>query len=52
MRKHNLRVLRHVVTVVPQELFLFAASVHENIPRNGATEATFSSITFVAFILI
>jgi hypothetical protein len=26
VHKHNLRALRHVVVVVPQELFLFAAS--------------------------
>nr|AAR00316.1 PGP1 [Zea mays] len=41
VRKYNLRALRRVVAVVPQEPFLFAASIHENIAygREGATEA-------------
>ncbi|CAD6245579.1 unnamed protein product [Miscanthus lutarioriparius] len=41
VRKYNLRALRRVVAVVPQEPFLFAASIHDNIAygREGATEA-------------
>ncbi|OEL30972.1 ABC transporter B family member 1 [Dichanthelium oligosanthes] len=41
VRKYNLRALRRVVAVVPQEAPLFAASIHENIAygREGATEA-------------
>ena len=31
-RRVQARALRHVVSVVPQEPFLFAASVHENNP--------------------
>jgi ATP-binding cassette subfamily B (MDR/TAP) protein 1 len=38
-----------VVAVVPQEPFLFAVSIHENIPyrHEGVTEATFSYVTFI-----
>ncbi|RCV32368.1 hypothetical protein SETIT_6G253500v2 [Setaria italica] len=42
VRKYNLRALRRVVAVVPQEPFLFAASIHDNIAygrEEGATEA-------------
>ncbi|CAD6265116.1 unnamed protein product [Miscanthus lutarioriparius] len=41
VRKYNLRALRRVVAVVPQEPFLFTASIHDNIAygREGATEA-------------
>ncbi|RLN05609.1 P-glycoprotein 1 [Panicum miliaceum] len=41
VRKYNLRALRRVIAVVPQEPFLFAASIHDNIAygREGATEA-------------
>ncbi|CAL5000394.1 unnamed protein product [Urochloa decumbens] len=40
-RKYNLRALRRAVAVVPQEPFLFAASIHDNIAygRPEATEA-------------
>jgi hypothetical protein len=31
VRKHNQQALRRVVAVVPQEPFLFAVSIHENI---------------------
>jgi hypothetical protein len=49
VRKHNLRALRHVVAVVPQEPFLFAASIRDNITygHDGVTEVTFSSGTSV-----
>lgn len=41
LRKYNLRALRRAVALVPQEPFLFAASIHDNIAygREGATEA-------------
>ncbi|KAK8944936.1 ABC transporter B family member 1 [Platanthera zijinensis] len=41
IRKYNLRTLRRVTAIVPQELCLFAATIHENIAygREGATEA-------------
>lgn len=41
IRKYNLRTLRRVMAVVPQELCLFAATIHDNIAygREGATEA-------------
>ncbi|KAG2580798.1 hypothetical protein PVAP13_6NG364900 [Panicum virgatum] len=41
VRKYNLRALRRAMAVVPQEPFLFAASIHDNIAygREGATEA-------------
>ncbi|KAL6859205.1 hypothetical protein ACP4OV_018207 [Aristida adscensionis] len=41
VRKYNLRALRRVIAMVPQEPFLFAASIHDNIAygREGATEA-------------
>nr|AFP44681.1 hypothetical protein [Eragrostis tef] len=40
-RKYNLRALRRAIAVVPQEPFLFAATIHDNIAygREGATEA-------------
>ncbi|CAL5014182.1 unnamed protein product [Urochloa decumbens] len=40
-RKYNLRALRRAIAVVPQEPFLFAASIHDNIAygRPEATEA-------------
>ncbi|KAL6662036.1 hypothetical protein ACP70R_001420 [Stipagrostis hirtigluma subsp. patula] len=41
VRKYNLRALRRAIAMVPQEPFLFAASIHDNIAygREGATEA-------------
>ncbi|KAG8087603.1 hypothetical protein GUJ93_ZPchr0010g7374 [Zizania palustris] len=41
VRKYNLRALRRVMALVPQEPFLFAATIHDNIAygREGATEA-------------
>ncbi|KAL0913760.1 hypothetical protein M5K25_017244 [Dendrobium thyrsiflorum] len=41
IRKYNLRTLRRVMAVVPQELCLFSATIHENIAygREAATEA-------------
>uniref|UniRef100_A0A0E0LY19 Uncharacterized protein n=1 Tax=Oryza punctata TaxID=4537 RepID=A0A0E0LY19_ORYPU len=41
LRKFNLRALRRAMALVPQEPFLFAASIQENIAygREGATEA-------------
>ncbi|XP_062191556.1 ABC transporter B family member 1-like [Phragmites australis] len=41
VRKYNLQALRRVIAMVPQEPFLFAASIHDNIAygREGATEA-------------
>ncbi|XP_062195951.1 ABC transporter B family member 1-like [Phragmites australis] len=41
VRKYNLRALRRVIAMVPQEPFLFAASIHDNIAygREGATES-------------
>ncbi|XP_020571569.1 ABC transporter B family member 1 [Phalaenopsis equestris] len=40
IRKYNLRTLRRVMAVVPQEPCLFAATIHDNIAygREGATE--------------
>ncbi|VAI87394.1 unnamed protein product [Triticum turgidum subsp. durum] len=41
IRKYNLKALRRVVAMVPQEPFLFAGTIHDNIAygREGATEA-------------
>ncbi|CAL9050826.1 unnamed protein product [Musa banksii] len=41
IRKYNLKALRRVISVVPQEPFLFAASIFDNIAygREAATEA-------------
>uniref|UniRef100_A0A0E0IGE2 Uncharacterized protein n=1 Tax=Oryza nivara TaxID=4536 RepID=A0A0E0IGE2_ORYNI len=41
LRKFNLRSLRRAMALVPQEPFLFAATIHDNIAygREGATEA-------------
>ncbi|KAF0900853.1 hypothetical protein E2562_035488 [Oryza meyeriana var. granulata] len=41
VRKFNLRALRRAMALVPQEPFLFATTIHDNIAygREGATEA-------------
>jgi ATP-binding cassette subfamily B (MDR/TAP) protein 1 len=51
VRKHNLRALRYVVAGVPQEPFLFAASIRENIAyrREGATDALLKKTLTVTF---
>ncbi|XP_010234205.1 ABC transporter B family member 1 [Brachypodium distachyon] len=41
IRKYNLKALRRAVALVPQEPFLFAGTIHDNIAygKEGATEA-------------
>jgi ATP-binding cassette, subfamily B (MDR/TAP), member 1 len=43
LRKYNLRALRRIMAVVPQEPFLFAATIHDNIAYGSHDEATTES---------
>ena len=44
VRKYNLRALRRVVAVVPQEPFLFTASIHENMTIFWFTASSVTSV--------